>query len=775
MLLRRVARHGKYIAVTAGTYVGRVGGLAVALGIGAAILAGTGVALADDGAASDTATSTSQTSEAAPAKDMPDDSTSEADTADGAEPNGDVEDESVAEADPDSAEPEEDAEDEVVEPEAADESAPVVEPELAEDPTPVVEGPVDAEAAEEDDEPEFVSTPISNVGHTDFEADKDEEPAAPAESALALSVLATAREKADEPTIDTVGAQAALSLVDDEYPIPTDVEVTELKPAFEWLQQIPVLGRFVVTPIVHLIHAIPFVSEILHPLIGFPIDHDAPPGTPRARTVRVKSFDGTEIYVNFMPAKGLQAGESAPTVLSGPGVGLPGSTTLGLDIDSFLPHDVVGIGMLRKAGYNVVTWDPRGEWHSGGRMQLQSPDFEGRDISHIISWLSTLGEVDSVDGDPKVGMVGVSYGGGIQLSAASVDHRIDAIVPTIAWNSLVDAIFPRQAVSSVWGTFLSALLVGVGARPNERVLPAVIEAVLTGEAAQSDIDLFNRLNFADQLANITAPTLLIQGTVDTLTTLAQADTNAKALIAAGTTTKVVWFCGGHGACLSSFNDGEVVWRETMEWLDRHVKGDESIDPGPQFEWVDQHGDWYSSEVYPVASGESVTATLANGGKTLPFVPFIGGSGPNPAILTRGVIRAVMGLPSAAPALNAVNLRVPDATEPTHLLGAPELTLTYSGTGNAKHVYAQLVDDETGLVLGNQVTPIPVVLDGESHTVTFSIEQIAHTLKPGESVTLQVLTSSFSFLNFYSYGAITVEGMSVKLPTMAAAQVVAAAA
>ncbi|MDN4520370.1 CocE/NonD family hydrolase [Mycolicibacterium austroafricanum] len=757
--------------MTAGTYVGRVGGLAVALGIGAAILAGAGVASADDGAASDTATSTSQTSEAAPAKDMPDDRTSEADTADGDETveadtaDGDetVEDESVAEADPDEAEPEEDAEGEVI------------DVELAEDPTPVVEGAVIDEAAEEEDEPEVVSTPISNVVHADFEADKDDEPATPAESALALTVLATAREKAGEATIDVVGAQAALSLVDDEYPIPTDVEVTELKPAFEWLQQIPVLGRFVVTPIVHLIHAIPFVSEILHPLIGFPIDHDAPPGTPRARTVRVKSFDGTEIYVNFMPAKGLQAGESAPTVLSGPGVGLPGSTTLGLDIDSFLPHDVVGIGMLRKAGYNVVTWDPRGEWHSGGRMQLQSPDFEGRDISHVISWLSTLGEVDSVDGDPKVGMVGVSYGGGIQLSAASVDHRIDAIVPTIAWNSLVDAIFPRQAVSSVWGTFLSALLVGVGARPNERVLPAVIEAVLTGEAAQSDIDLFNSLNFADQLANITAPTLLIQGTVDTLTTLAQADANAKALIAAGTTTKVVWFCGGHGACLSSFNDGEVVWRETMQWLDRHVKGDESIDPGPQFEWVDQHGDWYSSEVYPVAAGESVTATLADGGKTLPFVPFVGGSGPNPAILTRGVIRAVMGLPSGAPALNAVNLRVADATEPTHLRGAPELTLTYSGTGNAKHVYAQLVDDETGLVLGNQVTPIPVVLDGESHTVTFSMEQIAHTLKPGESVTLQVLTSSFSFLNFYSYGAITVEGMSVKLPTMATAQVVTVAA
>ncbi|HEY9264290.1 MAG TPA: CocE/NonD family hydrolase, partial [Mycobacterium sp.] len=632
-----------------------------------------------------------------------------------------------------------------------------------------------APEAVDKNEPDVVSTTISNVVRADFGLARGDEPATPAESGLALTVLATAREKADEQTADAVGPPVATSVAADEYPIPTDVKVIEVKPPLEWLQEIPVAGRFVVTPVVQLIHTIPFVSDIVHPLIGFPIDHDAPPGTPRARTVKVVSFDGTEIYVNFMPAKGLQAGQSAPTVLSGPGVGLPGSTTLNLKRDSFLPHDMVGIGMLREAGYNVVSWDPRGEWHSGGRMELQSPDFEGRDVSHIISWLSTLDSVDSVGGDPKIGMVGLSYGGGIQLSAASVDHRIDAIVPTIAWNSLVDAIFPRQAVSSVWGTFLSALLVITGARPNERILPAVIGAVLTGKAKQSDIDLFNSRNFADQLANITAPTLLVQGTVDTLVTLAQADKNAKALIDAGTTTKVVWYCGGHGACLSSDNDGTVVWQETMQWLDRYVKGDESIDTGPQFEWVDQHGDWYSSDTYPAPAGEPVTATLATGGKTLPFVPFIGGSGPNPLILTRGLIPAVMGLPSGAPALNAVNLHVPDAAEPTHLLGAPELTLTYSGRGNAKHVYAQLVDDETHLVLGNQVTPIPVVLDGESHTVTFSMEQVAHTLQPGQSVTLQVVTSAFPFLNFYSHGTITVEGLSVKLPTMAAAQVVAVAA
>ncbi len=130
-----------------------------------------------------------------------------------------------------------------------------------------------------------------------------------------------------------------------------------------------------------------------------------------------------------------------------------------------------------------------------------------------------------------------------------------------------------------------------------------------------------------------------------------------------------------------------------------------------------------------------------------------GRGPNPLVITRGPIAALLGLPSAAPALNAVNLQVPpDATETTHIVGAPELTLTYSGTGTAKHVYAQIVDDETHLVLGNLATPIPVELDGgDTHTVTVSLEQVAHTLQPGQSVTVQIVTSTFNFLNFYSYG------------------------
>ena len=109
--------------------------------------------------------------------------------------------------------------------------------------------------------------------------------------------------------------------------------------------------------------------------------------------------------------------------------------------------------------------------------------------------------------------------------------------------------------------------------------------------------------------------------------------------------------------------------------------------------------------------------------------------------------------------------MPPVTETTHVVGAPQLTLTYSGTGNATHVYAQIVDDKTHLVLGNQATPIPVVLDGQTHTETYSLEQVAETLAPGQSVHVQIVTSTIDFLNFYSFGSIDVKGMSISLPTV----------
>jgi ABC-2 type transport system ATP-binding protein len=536
-----------------------------------------------------------------------------------------------------------------------------------------------------------------------------------------------------------------------------------------FLQQIPVVGPLLVTPIVAIVHQIPIISDIIHPFIGYPVQLDAPAGSPVARDVKVISFDGTAIYVHFMPAEGLQQGQTAPTIFDGPGLPLPGATNLDGAVLDGVFTDFLGqmsVATLRQNGYNVVTWDPRGEYNSGGVLQIDSPDFEARDVSAIISWAAEQPEVQlDGPGDPRMGMVGISYGGGIQLVTAAIDHRVDAIVPTIAWNTLNSSLYLNDAFKSGWGTLLGGLLVLTFARPNPKILPALVYGDLTSMLTESDQELLAERGPGgerDLVDQITAPTLLIQGTVDSLFSLQEADNNAQALMANGVPTKVLWFCGGHGLCtnnLFDFSDGAVITDRTLDWLDRYVKGDTLVDTGPQFEWVDQRGQYFSSSVYPAPAGEPIVASTSGAG-VLPLIPFIGGSGPLLGVLPIGGTKA----------FNALNLTTAPATTTTYVVGAPQLTLTYSGVGLSRHVYAQLVDS-TGMVLGNQVTPVPVTLDGQSHTVSVALQPVAETLRPGDTVTLQLVASAADYETIWSLGVLNVSSMRVTLPTANPAAVV----
>ena len=342
-------------------------------------------------------------------------------------------------------------------------------------------------------------------------------------------------------------------------------------------------------------------------------------------------------------------------------------------------------------------------------------------------------------------------------------------MPTIAWNNLNTSLYKSGAPKTSWGALLTAALILTGAQVDPQIYTAVATALLTGSLPHADQDFLDDRSPFGLLTDITAPTLLIQGTVDTLFSLQEAHENAIALIGKRVPTKVVWYCGGHGACISTTNDGEVIERATLDWLDRYVKGDLSVKTGPQFEWVDQHGRKFSSNVYPVPAGAPLTASTEAGG-VLPLVLLLGGSGPNLRAFAAGPIGGLLGILSGAKARNAVELTVPAKTTTTYIVGAPELEFTYSGTGASRHVYAQLVDDTTGLVLGNQVTPIPVTLDGEKHTVKIPLEMVAHTLGPGETVTLQLVASAVEYQALWSSGVLNVSSMKLSLPTADAAAI-----
>ena len=102
-----------------------------------------------------------------------------------------------------------------------------------------------------------------------------------------------------------------------------------------------------------------------------------------------------------------------------------------------------------------------------------------------------------------------------------------------------------------------------------------------------------------------------------------------------------------------------------------------------------------------------------------------------------------------------------------------MTFDYQGIGTSRFVYAQLVDNSTGRVLGNLVTPIPVTLDGKTHTVTIpagelgNLADVAYTaLAGGGNLTLQITSSATAYENFTAYGVVKISSVDVSLPTVA---------
>jgi ABC-2 type transport system ATP-binding protein len=538
------------------------------------------------------------------------------------------------------------------------------------------------------------------------------------------------------------------------------------------LESIPLLGSFVPQVLV-IVQQAPVLGQLLAPIIGssevVPVNVDlaalAPAGTPVAYTYKVASFDGTLISTNFFPASGLQAGQLAPTLMDGPGLGNPGDTN---------PYSTgpVGINTFRTNGYNVVTWDPRGEYDSGGVLQLDNPAYEGKDVSAIISWIAYQKgvQLDS-PGDPRMGMVGGSYGGGIQWVSAAQDPRIDAIVPTIAWNTLNEALYPDAAFKTSWASLLLLDLVQSGARINPQLYSGVVLGDLFGVLTQSQQDLLTSSGPAQTVSNITAPALIIQGTVDDLFTLQQAMTNANLLTQAGTPVNMIWYCGGHGFCLNppSPIQNELLTNATLDWLDRYVKQDASAPTEPVFQWVDQNGKYYSADALPTASSFYGTPISDTGsGGFLPIVPIIGGSGPDGA-----QVALPYSLVVPTKATNAINvpLVLPTAGT-TQVVGAPSVSFTYSGLGTSRFVYGQIIDNATGQVVGNVVTPIPVTLDGQTHQVTVNLEDIAYTYDPttapaGDPLTLQLVASTTPYQSFTSFGYINISDVGVTLPTVGA--------
>ncbi len=480
-----------------------------------------------------------------------------------------------------------------------------------------------------------------------------------------------------------------------------------------------------------------------------------------ARTTMVTSFDGTQIKVNFFPTDAASAGRRAPTVLFGPGWSSAGATDPNGASDPTI--GAVGVGPLRAAGFNVLTWDPRGFGDSGGMVEVDSPKFEARDVKALVSYVARQpeAELDSKR-DPRVGMTGASYGGGIQLTAAALDPRIDAIVPDIAWHSLLTSLYKDSTFKAGWATILYSLGKAMGTL-DPHIDSAFQSGQSTGRISREDKKWFADRGPGALVKRITVPTLLVQGTVDTLFTLNEAIRNYKVLSRDGVPLKMLWFCGGHGACLTDAGDPDRIENATIAWLQRWLAEQSSVKTGPGFDWINQDGKHFTSKRYPPPRRKPITYS-SNGSLPITQAGGSGPSGPGP-----GTVGAIAGITNGTRATNAVNVEIHGVKRARQLVGKPRLDLSYSGTASDSdvRVFGQLVDDQTNLVLGNQVTPIPLVLDGEQHEVSRRLEAIAYTLRPDASVTFQLTASASDYGHQRETGTVDFKSIRLKLPVVGA--------
>lgn len=312
------------------------------------------------------------------------------------------------------------------------------------------------------------------------------------------------------------------------------------------------------------------------------------------------------------------------------------------------------------AGYVVLSYSGLGFGGSGCKIRLDDPDWDGKAGKQMVDVLAgektftddasgATGRVDYVaqqaPGDPRVGMIGGSYGGQVQYAVAEQDPRVDAIVPIITWNDLAYSLAPnntglaggvspatpgvakREWVDLFFGDGIADGAQGAQVDPSrlappcpnfaDQVCPSAVQLNTAGFPDDATLALARHASVASYLPRITTPTLVVQGQADTLFNLQEAAATFRALRAQGTPARMIWQSWGHSSSTpapgeldfgaSSLRDS-FLGRRFLDWMDHYVRGDASAPVGPRFSYF---RDWVRYDTSPANAGTAVAKAYAD--------------------------------------------------------------------------------------------------------------------------------------------------------------------
>ncbi|MFG2786207.1 CocE/NonD family hydrolase [Streptomyces sp. NPDC048419] len=485
--------------------------------------------------------------------------------------------------------------------------------------------------------------------------------------------------------------------------------------------------------------------------------------------------------------------------------------------------DAIGKAFAER-GYVSLIYSGLGFGNSGCLISLDDPGVDGTAASRLIDFLGgkraaddgTRADYVTLDraGDPRVGMIGGSYGGAIQMATAAVDHRVDALVPLITWHDLTYSLDPNNASSTVPGAFKwqwtnGFYLIGEGqplTRPN--LDPSRYNSLTCLHFVTKACDTIRTLNSGSYraaptaamlayarsvspvsyLSRVKAPTLLIQGQADSLFNLNEAAATYRTLTAQGTTAKMIWQSWGHSGGITDPASGELdltkgnlessyVGRRILSWFDRYLHG-RNTDTGPAFAY---YRDWITDPAHTYATAGRLPALsrtyylsgdgklvdnrrkVARGSRT--YVNAL-----TPTSHSESSLAGTVGLPDPGP-YDTAGTYLGWTSEPlaraTDLVGAPRATLKVlsptaaraQNSGNAADrlvLFAKLYDiapDGSTTLVHRLVAPVRVPDVGKSFTVT--LPGIVHRYEKGHRLRFVIAASDDAYFGNRGIKPVTV--------------------
>ncbi|MGP4011887.1 CocE/NonD family hydrolase [Streptomyces sp. 4N124] len=478
-------------------------------------------------------------------------------------------------------------------------------------------------------------------------------------------------------------------------------------------------------------------------------------------------------------------------------------------------------------GYVSLVYSGLGFGRSGCLISLDDPAIDGEAASQLVDFLAGKRAADDgtnadfvtqdAPGDPRVGMIGGSYGGAIQLATAAVDHRVDALVPMITWNNLAYSLDPNNAVGSgsvpgvfKWQWTNGFYLIGEGQPLLEPSLdPSRINSLACLHFVTRACDTVRTLNSgsypADKtaelldyahsvspvsyLSRVEAPTLLVQGQADSLFNLNEATATYQTLKAQGTPTKMIWQSWGHSGGLTDPASGELnlgqgnldssyVGKRILAWFDRYLHKQRNADTGPAFayyrDWITDPGGTYATAAQPPALSQKMYLSgdgklvdnrkkVARGSRT--YTNWLISTSHSESSLT-----GIIGLPDPAP-YDTTGTYLGWTSEPlartVDVVGAPRATLKVvspkaertQDSGNAADklvLFAKLYDvapDGTKTLVHRLVAPVRVPDVTKSFTVT--LPGIVHRYEKGHRLRFVIAASDDAYFGNRGIKPVTV--------------------